>query len=155
MKVRDLMTVDVISCRPDTSLAEAASLMWERDCGALPVVSPEGRVIGMITDRDMCMAVATRGRPADHISVREVISGALFACLPEDDMRTALETLTTHQIRRLPVVDADGRLKGILSMNDVALHAGRKAGEVPPDELIATLRGICEHRSRRPIPAGV
>ena len=75
MKVREMMTSDVKTCRPETNLAEAVKDMWEGDCGALPVVSDEGRVIGMITDRDICIALATRGRSADRIAVREVAQG--------------------------------------------------------------------------------
>ena len=85
MKVRDVMTSDVRTCRPETNLADAVRHMWDGDCGALPVVNDEGRVTGMITDRDICIAVATRGRSADRIAVREVTQGHAYTCLAEDD----------------------------------------------------------------------
>jgi CBS domain-containing protein len=144
MKVRDIMTTDVSSCQPETNLAAVAKTMWDRDCGILPVVTNEGRVIGMITDRDICMAVATKGQTADRIFVREVSAGTIYSCLPNDDTRVALETMKTRKVRRLPVVDEQGHLKGILSMNDIVLHANAKRG-IAPTEIVGTLKGICEH----------
>lgn len=145
MKVRDIMTADVSSCQPETDLAAAAKTMWDRDCGILPVVMSHGRVIGMITDRDICMAVATKGRTADRIAVREVAAENVYSCLPDDEVTAALETMKRRQIRRLAVIDEQGHLKGILSMNDVALHANGRRG-IAPAEIVATLKGICEHR---------
>lgn len=142
MKVRDLMTRDVRTCRSETNLAEAVRELWDGDCGALPVVSDDGRVIGMITDRDICIAVATRGRSADRIAVREVARGQAYTCLPEDDAAAALQVMKAQKIRRLPVVDADGHVRGILSLNDIV----RQAGAASPTEVISTLAGICEHR---------
>jgi len=145
MKVREMMTGDVRTCRPETNLAEAVRDMWEGDCGALPIVNDEGRVTGVITDRDICIAVATRGRCADRIAVREVAQGHAYTCLADDDATVALQTMKVHKIRRLPVVDAEGHLRGILSLNDVVTHAGAAS----PNEVVNTLAGICEHR--RPI----
>jgi CBS domain-containing protein len=142
MKVRDIMTSDVRTCRPETNLAEAVRDMWEGDCGALPVVNDAGRVIGVITDRDICIAVATRGGCADRITVREVAQDHAHTCLPDDDATTALQTMKSHRIRRLPVVDADGHVRGMLSLNDVVTHAGAAT----PKEVVSTLASICEHR---------
>src|ERR1041385_5520229 len=107
MKVRELMTAEVKACSPDTSLAAAAGRMWEGDCGALPVVDDAGKFIGMITDRDICMAVATRHRLAGEILVSEVSSGAIYVCQPDDDVQFALKTMRQEQVRRLPVVNAE------------------------------------------------
>jgi CBS domain-containing protein len=145
MKVRDLMTSDVKTCRPETNLAEAVKDMWEGDCGALPVVNDEGRVIGVITDRDICIALATRGRSADRIAVREVAQGHAYTCLSDDDATVALQTMKAQKVRRLPVVDADGHVRGMLSLNDVVTHAGAAT----PTEVVSTLASICEHR--RPV----
>jgi CBS domain-containing protein len=145
MKVRHIMTIDVSSCQPEDSLAAAAKAMWDRDCGILPVLTSDGRVIGMITDRDICMAVATKGRTADRIAVREVSAWNVYSCLADDDTRAALETMKTRKVRRLPVVDEQGHLKGILSMNDVVLHANAKR-DIAPAEIVGVLKGICEHR---------
>ena len=145
MHVRDLMTSDVKTCRPETNLAEAVREMWEGDCGALPVVSDEGRVAGVITDRDICIAVATRGRSPDRIAVREVARDHVHTCLPDDDVTAALQTMKLHKIRRLPVVDAEGHLRGMLSLNDIVTHAGAAS----PTDVVSTLASICEHQ--RPI----
>lgn len=142
MKVHELMTADVKTCHFETNLAEAVRKMWDADCGALPVVDDEGHVTGMITDRDICIAVATRGRPADRIAVRDVATGHPYSCLPDDDLKAALQTMQAHQIRRLPVVDAEGHVRGILSLNDVVTHAGAASAA----EVVRTLAGICKHR---------
>ena len=142
MKVRDIMTTDVKACRPETNLAEAVNLMWKGDCGVLPVVKADGKIFGMITDRDICVAMATRGRTADRIAVRDVTAGQAYTCLPDDDASAALQTMKAQRVRRLPVVDAEGRLKGILSLNDVVTHAGAAS----PTEIVSTLASICEHR---------
>lgn len=142
MKVREIMTSDVKACRPETNLAEAVKLMWDRDCGVLPVVKADGKVFGMITDRDICVAMATRGQTADRIAVRDVTAGKAYTCLPDDDAVAALQTMKAQRVRRLPVVDAEGRLKGILSLNDVVTHAGAAS----PTEIVSMLTSICEHR---------
>ncbi|MBI2834233.1 MAG: CBS domain-containing protein [Acidobacteria bacterium] len=152
MKVRDIMTTDVSSCQPETNIADVAQTMWDRDCGTVPVVTREGRVIGMITDRDICIAVATKARTADRISVREVSAGNVYSCMPDDEVSVALETMKTRQVRRLPVVDEQGHLKGILSLNDIVLHADRKHNGVSPDKIAATLKAICEHRHLQVVP---
>jgi CBS domain-containing protein len=141
MKVRDLMTSKVRSCRLETNLAEVGKEMWEGDCGALPVVNDEGRVTGIITDRDIAIALATRGRPAGEVAVREVTGDRAQTCLADDDATVALETMKAYKVRRLPVVDADGHLRGVLSLNDVVTHAGAAS----PTEVVRTLASICEH----------
>lgn len=148
MNVRDIMTTDVSSCQQDTNVADVARTMWDRDCGVLPVVTSEGRVVGMITDRDICIAVATKGRTADRISVREVSAGPVYSCLPDDDVSGALETMKARKVRRLPVVDEQGHLRGIVSMNDILLHANGQRG-VAPAAIVGALKGICEHRHVR------
>ncbi|MDH5195194.1 MAG: CBS domain-containing protein [Nitrospira sp.] len=82
MKVHDIMTSDAQCCGPDTNLAAAAKMMWDSDCGALPVLNAQGRVMGMITDRDICMAAATKNKPPSEITVWETTSGKAFRCLP-------------------------------------------------------------------------
>ena len=149
MKVQEIMTSQVQSCRPEDALAAAATIMWDYDCGCVPVVDGEGRVAGMVTDRDICMAVATRQRTAAEITVGEVISGAVHACAPDDDVKDALALMRKEKLRRLPVLDDDGTLAGILSINDVVLHAEKGPGKnhVAHKDVMATLKIICEHRA--------
>ncbi len=142
MKVQDLMTSNVKSCRPETNLAEAVESMWAGDCGALPVVDDAGRVVGIITDRDICIALATRERLADRVAVREVAHEPVVTCLKGDEATTALQAMKQHKIRRLPVVDADGHLRGMVSLNDVVTHAGAAT----PRDVVSALASICEHR---------
>jgi CBS domain-containing protein len=150
MKVQEIMTRDVKTCRPETNLAEAVKLMWERDCGVLPVVRSDGKVFGMITDRDICVALATRGQTADRIEVRDVTAGKACTCGLDDEAIVALQTMKSQRVRRLPVVDADGRLMGILSLNDVVTHTGAASST----EIVSTMASICEHRRPRSM-AGV
>jgi CBS domain-containing protein len=143
MKIKDLMTSGVKSCGLDTNLATAAKIMWEDDCGAVPVTDEGGRVVGVITDRDICIASATRARPEGDIAVRDVISSDLYTCTPGDDVRTALDTMRQRKVRRLPVVDASGRLAGIISIHDLAIHARTgKGAEVPADAVLDTFVAI-------------
>lgn len=145
MKVREVMTKDVRACFPDTSLAAAAVLMWENDCGVLPVVVDGGNAVGVITDRDIAIAVGTRGRAPQDLRVDEVIRGPVVACLPDDDVHTALETMRKERLRRLPVLDSGGALQGILSINDVVLHAQKGNKELDHDDVVRTIKAICEH----------
>jgi CBS domain-containing protein len=143
MKVKELMTSDVKSCDLDTNLAAAAKIMWEEDCGAIPVTDEGGRVVGVITDRDICIAGATRSRTEGDIAVRDVISGAVYTCAPDDDARAALETMRHRRVRRLPVVDHGGRLTGIVSIQDLATQArSGKGADVPVDAVLDTYLAI-------------
>jgi len=123
MKVREVMSKKVVYCGPETRLDEAIFLMGKHNCGFLPVVGDGGNVIGVITDRDMCMALGARKmKPAD-LRVWDVMPRKLFACTPDDDIHCALTTLREGRIRRLPVIDRDGALAGVLSIDDIVLNS--------------------------------
>ena len=147
MNVKDVMTKEVKSCKAHDMLSEAARLMWDHDCGCVPVVDAKNDVVGMITDRDICMAAATKGRPLRHIAVREVVSGHLHACFPTDDVETALATMSSARVRRLPVVDQEARLKGVVSLNDFILAADAERGRISGKNVLGALRAVSEHRS--------
>ena len=149
MKVQDIMVKDARGCRPETDLAEASFLMWEKDCGALPVIESSGKVVGMITDRDIAMAVGTRNRAPSEITVFEVKPNPreLYACAPEDDIHAALKTMREQGVRRLPVINS-GQLRGILSLNEVALNASNR-GDLSYENVVDTMKAICEHRLAR------
>lgn len=151
MEVKEVMTSKASSCTPETSLAAAAMLMWEHDCGVVPVVDDLGKVVGVITDRDICMAAAMRPRPISEISVCEAISGEVYACRLETDVQEALKLMRQEKVYRLPVIGAEGELQGILSLNDIALEAKAADGEEPHDlsyaDVMETYRAICEHRA--------
>lgn len=149
MKVQELMTRDVKTCHRGTNLAEVASVLWGSDCGALPVVDDENKIIGMISDRDICFAVATKGRLASEIAVGEITSGKpVYTCTPEGQIQDALATMQQRQVRRLPVVDQENKIIGILSISDVILAAQAESrGKISNQEAISTLKGICEQRA--------
>ena len=148
MKVKEIMSRNVQTVGSDDQLATAATLMWEADCGVVPVVGENNKVLGMLTDRDICIAVATRHRRADEIRVGEVISGQLFSCGPEAELRTALETMKAQKIRRLPVVGSQGELLGVLSLNDIILEAKEGKNKKSPtyEEVLNVLKAISGHR---------
>jgi CBS domain-containing protein len=147
MKVAEVMTKDVQSCTPETNLATAALQMWDGDCGTLPVVDDVGYVIGMITDRDICIAAATRHQDISELKVGEVATGEVQSCTPETNVRDALKTFAQARVRRLPVIDEDHKLRGILSMNDLVLRAGEGSDKKPADlsyaDVLNTFKAIC------------
>ncbi len=151
MKVQDVMTYDVHTCRPDTNLGMAAMQMWDGDFGILPVLDGN-RIVGVITDRDICMATAMRECAPVNIRVEEVMSGQVFACSPDTDIQEALKIMRQNKVRRLPIIDAiHHRLIGVLSLNDVALKAKKGDEELSAQDVEDTLRAICTHRSPKPI----
>ena len=127
MKVAELMVGEVIACSPDDMLNRAAQIMWENDCGCVPVVDRAARLVAMLTDRDVCMAAYTRGGTLKDIRVSAAMSNELFACRPDDDLQSAMKMMRDRQVRRIPVGDDKGRLVGVLSLNDVARAIARKA----------------------------
>jgi len=149
MKVKEVMTPNAKAIWITESLADAAHLMWENDCGVLPIIKDGRKVVGMITDRDICMAVAMRDQNPSGVSVEEVMSGQVYSVNTEDDVDQALQAMQEHKIRRLPVLNADGELEGILSMNDVVLHAKSAGDSIGYDDVIQTYQAICQH----PVPA--
>ena len=136
MKVKELMTTDVKRCSLETNLAAAAKIMWEGDCGAVVVTDERNHVIGVITDRDICIAAATRPRTEGEILVKDVISKALYTCTPGDDVRAALETMKMKKVRRLPVVEQGGRLAGIVSIHDIAVQSRSRSADVSSDSVL-------------------
>lgn len=147
MKIETLMTTSPTACAPGDHLATAAQKMWEDDCGILPVVD-EGRLVGVLTDRDIAMALAMRGAPATEVSVGDVITGRVFACAPDDEVAHALDLMAEHRVRRLPVLKGE-KLVGLLSLNDVVLEAASKPGRQKKPtyaKIVKALQSICEHR---------
>ncbi|MBN1240007.1 MAG: CBS domain-containing protein [Gammaproteobacteria bacterium] len=129
MRVEQLMSKQVYWCRPEDTLDRAAQLMWDHDCGALPVCTGNGEthVAGMITDRDICMSALFQGRPLHEIRISDAMTRESRVCRPEDSAADAEKTMRGAQVRRLPVVSADGQLVGIISLADIAREAAREA----------------------------
>lgn len=150
MKIEQLMTRPVQSCQPRDSINRAAHIMWEADVGCVPVVDADNRVVGMITDRDVAMAAYTQGRALDGISVESAMAKEVHTCSPGDEVASAEERMQKFRIRRLPVVDSESKLVGIVSMNDIALQAAQEKSARKPgvrlDDVALTLASICQHR---------
>ncbi len=145
MKTRDVMTRDVHTCLPDTDLGLAAMQMWEGDFGVLPVVADGGEVVGMITDRDICMAAASRNQAPGAIRVEEVMTGQVYSCSVDDDIHNALKVMEQRRVRRLPVLE-DGKIVGLLSLNDLALKArSSKLADLTAQDVEEALKAICAH----------
>lgn len=148
MRVVEIMMGTPYFCRPETNLGSATELMWTGNCGFLPVVGSEGKVVGVITDRDICIALGTRGRPPGEVTVADVMSRKVHSCAPEDDVRAALGTMREGRVRRLPVVAKEGSLVGVISMDDVLLRAegSAQAGAVSSEEVVSAFRAINTHQ---------
>jgi CBS domain-containing protein len=148
VKIKDIMTAQPTTCAPDTNFATAAALMLDADCGILPVTE-NGKLVGVVTDRDMFIALATRDRRASDMTVGQVAGTQVFTCEPDDDVHAALATMKAHRVRRLPVTGFGQIVVGIVSMNDILLAAGaRKA--VRNDEVVDTFQEICAHHHPTP-----
>jgi CBS domain-containing protein len=151
MKVKEIMTGNPRVCDLNESLAEAAKTMWDADCGVLPVLKDGREVVGLITDRDICMAMAMRDSNPAAVSAEEVLTGDIYSVAPEDEIHKALQVMQEHQVRRLPVISPEGELEGMLSMNDVILKAQRKANGKAPEiryaDVVDTYKAICAHRA--------
>jgi CBS domain-containing protein len=148
MKVKDLMIRNVQSCKPETNLAAVAELLWNTNCGALPVVDSERKLIGMLTDRDVCIALGTRNCRASDLFAGEVAHSPTYFCCPNDTCEEVMHFMRLQQVRRVPVVE-DGRLIGIVSLNDLVLRAN-KLGPITYDDVVSTMKAICEHRAAGP-----
>jgi CBS domain-containing protein len=144
MKVIDVMAKPPAYCSPQTNLAAAVEILWRQNCGILPIVDSEEKVVGLVTDRDICVALGTRNRLPSDLTVSEVASGKVIACKPDDDVRGALATMAQAKVRRLPVIDAAGKLQGLLSIDDVVLctETGTRPrdSELSFEDLANTLR---------------
>ena len=145
MRVEEIMTKDVCSCSPGMNAATAAELMWNRNCGSLPIVEDGGRVVGIVTDRDLFLALGTSNRRPDELSLGEIMNKDLALCNPDSDARNALRTMAQRQVRRLPVVDETGTLKGVLSLADITLRADDELSM----DVLNVVRAVCDRRNRR------
>ncbi|MBI2921984.1 MAG: CBS domain-containing protein [Planctomycetes bacterium] len=151
MKVSDICSRDIRFCTPDTNLAEAASIMWEQDCGIVPVVDEKKNVKGVVTDRDICMAVATRSLLASQITASQVMNGKSYTCRLNDDLRTAMRTMAENSVRRLLVLNDAGELSGVLSLTDAILASkdskSARTGDMTWAEVVPIVGAICRPRN--------
>lgn len=145
MKIKKLMSKPVGFCRPDDDLAKAVGIMWEKDCGVVPVVDGKKKVIGMVTDRDVAVSVFLQNRPPSEIRAGEVTGGKVIACAPGDRAEKALKLMRKNRVKRLPVVDKKGALAGIVSLSDILLAAEKD--KKLRKRILKTLAAIYKPRS--------
>ncbi len=130
MRIEDLMTKEVQFCGPSDSLERAAQLMWDHDCGCLPVCVRDGkganRAVGMITDRDICMSALFQRRALRDLPVRDAMAQQVVSCSLGEALGHAEKVMRGGQIRRLPVLDNEGSLIGVISLADLAREAVRE-----------------------------
>ncbi len=150
MQVQEIMSRNVRTCRPDDSLEHAAHLMWDHDCGCLPVCESDGQqqVVGMITDRDICMGALFQGKPIRELRVRDSMARQLVSCLATEPVGQAERMMKSARVRRLPVVNDAGALVGLLSLADIAREAATQQGRpaaraITEVEVNDTLSCIC------------
>jgi CBS domain-containing protein len=146
MNVDALMTTNLQTCAPDHSLDCAARIMWETDCGVVPVVDAAQRVVGMITDRDICVAAYTQNKLLHDILISSVGMKSVITVRPFDSVETAEALMQRHQVRRLAVIGEGDRLVGVLSLSDLARGAGRSPRDLPVDGILRTLAAISQAR---------
>jgi len=156
MKVKDVMTRDPRFCGPKDTLAQVVEAMWEGDCGILPIVDKTNRVTGVITDRDVALGLWRKDRAPRDLRVDELPLARLYSCAPTDDVDDALRIMRRALVRRLPIIDENEKLVGIISMDDLARHVkeadGAKNG-LTAQKVAEALKAICsprkpKHRAR-------
>jgi CBS domain-containing protein len=145
MKIAALFHRTVIKCSNRDHGDVAMSLLWRHNVGCMPVVGDRGELVGMITDRDLAMGAFLQGAPLRAVTVSSVMTKELATCTPDDDVEAVLGQMTGRRLRRLPVVDAEGALIGIVSLNDIARAA--VANELPAAGVAAVLAALATPRS--------
>lgn len=150
MKIEELMTRPAVTIRAEDPLDVAAQKMWDHDCGVLPVVGSDGKLVGVLTDRDICMSAWSRGQPLGGIRAGDAMSKQVYSVKADEKIGHAEVLMAEHQIRRLPVVDTNDKPIGVVSMNDLAREAARPGGRIKDGmaRALNTLAAICAPRKR-------
>ena len=146
MKVRDIMTQPARTCAAETTVATAGRRMQDGLCGILPVIDPRGKLIGVVTDRDLFLVTAGTRRSASNVTVHEAMTKKVTTCGPNDELAAALTIMRTRGLRRLPVVDLDGHLLGLLSIDDI-VRWGVNGNGVTATDVVNALSDIVARRS--------
>lgn len=150
MRAQDLMTSPTITCHVNDPLDIAAKCMWDADIGVLPVVNDDGKLTGIITDRDICMAAYTQCRPLNEILVNSAMARHVVSASPDSTLTEVWELMARNQVRRIPIIDATGAPVGLISMNDFALESVQPDTAVKhaPAKIAHTLAAISQHRNQ-------
>ena len=151
MRIKEVMSQPTVTCPTSAALDAPARLMWEFDCGMIPVVGDDGRLAGLLTDRDICLAAYMHRKPLHLIPVTKVMVKQVISAHPDDTVESAEHLMRDNHIRRLPVIDKDGRPAGVVSIDDLARLAARTKKGVADRELVETMAAVSRPRSA---PAG-
>jgi CBS domain-containing protein len=141
MEVQNIMTRPVQTCTTEMDLTAASRRMEDTGCGTLAVLNDRGRLAGIVTDRDLALAIGTVGEPA-RVTVAEIMAHRVYTCRPDDPVHTAFDTMVRHNVRRLPVVARGGDVEGMISIDDIIVW-GLPGHAVSLQALTAGLRSIC------------
>jgi CBS-domain-containing membrane protein len=158
MRVEKIMTHKVTTCGSHDTLEHAASLMWDGDCGSLPVTTGNGsrQIVGIITDRDICMAALFQGKALRELRVEDAMAKKVLTCHASDEIEDAQRQMQNEQIRRLPVVDNEGALMGIVSMADIVRESARSQyrehQDIAASDVMTTLAKISTPLSHQTVP---
>ena len=120
----EVMTKNPVCCLPNDSVANAAELMKSGNIGSIPVIENEQtqKLVGIVTDRDLALKIVAEGRDAKSTKVEAVMTHKVVTCRADDDLQKALDAMAEHQLRRIPVVDNDNKILGIIAQADVAMR---------------------------------
>lgn len=150
MRLKEIMVEDTKTCRPSQNLLDAARLMRRVNCGVVPIIDENKKVLGMLTDRDICLCAADEDRKLSAIRISEAMTPKAYSCHPNDSIDEAIEVMRQHQVRRVPIVDDDGVLKGIVTMDDIICKTANKLDTTEARrsyaEVVGALQDIHEHQ---------
>ncbi len=146
MNAKDVMSREPRVARTADRLDAVARILWENDCGIVPIVDAGGLLAGVVTDRDLCMASYTQGRTLVEIPVTAVMSRSVRTCRADEPVAAVLATMQQAQVHRLPVVDARGVVLGIVSTNDLVRLASQRPAALDPNQVVRTLAAIGQPR---------
>ena len=144
MKVKECMCNKVFTCSPSTTVYDAAKIMQTSHIGCIPVCDTENCMVGIITDRDIVLRCIANDKDAKQTPISEIMTTNIWTCTPEDEMTTAQDKMGEEKIRRLPVVDNQGKIVGILSFGDLAINDM----EIGQEEVCDTINCICAEEDK-------
>jgi CBS domain-containing protein len=152
MFVNEIMKKPPATCTTHDTVTDVAKIMHEHKCGFVPVVDPRGAVVGVVTDRDVCLIVGDKNRAMTHVSVQDAMSHPVFSCYPDEHVKTTLATMAKRHVRRLPVLDRHGHLQGVLSIDDV-IQAPHRRGSPSAEDIVSALKEITATLPIETVPA--
>jgi CBS domain-containing protein len=153
MNVNEIMSIDVKTCKADSNLEYVAGLMWQHDCGAIPVIDDQNKPVGIITDRDIAMAAMLNHKPLWSLTPDDLIHEQTLCCCEQNDsLQYCLNEMKENGVRRILVTNADGTLAGIVSMGDIVAFTGnshvkgnKAASKVNMLPVLGMLKGVSAH----------